>query len=50
MGRTLKYAVNNEQRMWITKLTKRASITDSAIQALEGLGIKFEEVKSKLEG
>lgn len=44
MGRELKYALDNEHQMWITKLTRRASLTTEAKQALEGLGIKFIKV------
>lgn len=44
IGSDRRYVKDKEKRMWLTKLTKKATITDSMAQALEGLGIELVEV------
>lgn len=45
MGSERRYVKDKKKRMWLMKLTKHSTITDSDKQALEGLGIKLKEVK-----
>jgi len=45
LGAERKYVKDKLKRMWLTKLTKHATITDVDAQALDGLGIKLIKVK-----
>lgn len=49
LGQKRLYVRDNDQRMWLMKVTKRATITPSHKKALEKLGIKFIQVEAPRE-
>lgn len=46
IGKKRMYVADKIKRMWLMKLTKHSTITQSDFQALIGLGIKLVEVKN----
>ena len=43
-GRKRLYIVDNKQKMWLMKLTKKTTISEGDKQALEELGYTFKQV------
>lgn len=47
IGVSRMYVADKTKRMWLQKLTKHSTITESDLQALKGLGIKLIKVENK---